>query len=128
MTEQVCKEKVGLGRTYWCPNDSSPIALDPGGDSGEREREAAGRVHTMAAVFCVDCGLKLTGRYCMKCGRDHGATAAAQCTSSTLATTEVQHVGSSATARVQQQQDVSSSTTGAKRAISPLTRIYKQSL
>jgi hypothetical protein len=97
---------------------------------GEKEslREAAGRVHTMAAVFCVDCGLKLTGRYCMKCGRDHGATAAAQCTSSTLATTAVQHVGSLATSRVRQQQDVSSSTTGAKRAISPLTRIYKQSL
>jgi hypothetical protein len=25
---------------------------------GEREREAAGRVNTMTAAFCVDCGLK----------------------------------------------------------------------
>jgi hypothetical protein len=32
---------------------------------------------TMAAVFCVDCGQKLTGQYCGKCGRDYGATAAA---------------------------------------------------
>jgi hypothetical protein len=35
----------------------------------EREREAAGRVNTMAAAFCVDCGLKLAGRFCMKSGR-----------------------------------------------------------
>ena len=35
---------------------------------GEREREAAGRVNTMAAAFCVDCGLQLTGRYCGACG------------------------------------------------------------
>ena len=45
---------------------------------GERERETAGRVNTMAAAFCVDCGLKLTGRYCGKCGRDYGASAAMQ--------------------------------------------------
>ena len=45
---------------------------------GEREREAAGRVNTMAAAFCVDCGLQLTGRYCGACGRDYGATDAAQ--------------------------------------------------
>ena len=42
---------------------------------GEREREAAGRVNTMDAAFCVDCGLKLTGLYCGKCGRDYGASA-----------------------------------------------------
>ena len=47
---------------------------------GEKEslREAAGRVNTMTAAFCVDCGLKLTGRYCGKCGRDYGASAAMQ--------------------------------------------------
>jgi hypothetical protein len=45
---------------------------------GEREREAAGRVNTMTAAFCVDCGLKLTGRFCGKCGRYYGATNAAQ--------------------------------------------------
>ncbi len=33
----------------------------------ERERES-GRVNTMAAAFCVDCGLKLAGQFCMKCG------------------------------------------------------------
>jgi hypothetical protein len=32
----------------------------------------------MAAKFCVDCGLPLTGRYCGACGRDYGATDAAQ--------------------------------------------------
>jgi hypothetical protein len=62
------------------------------------EREAAGRVNTMAAVFCVDCWQKLTGQYCGKCGRDYGATAAAQRASSPLATATVQHVGSSAMA------------------------------
>jgi hypothetical protein len=36
---------------------------------GEREREAAGRANTMTAACCVDCGLKLTGRFCGKCGR-----------------------------------------------------------
>jgi hypothetical protein len=65
---------------------------------GEMEREAARRVNTMATVFCVDCGQKLTGQYCGKCGRDYGATAAAQRASSPLATATVQHVGSSAMA------------------------------
>ena len=37
-----------------------------------------GRVNTMTAAFCVDCRLKLTGRYCGKCGRDYGASAAMQ--------------------------------------------------
>jgi hypothetical protein len=87
-------------------------------DSGERE--TAGRVNTMAAIFCVDCGLKLTGRYWMQCGRDYGATSAAQRASSPLATTTVQYVGSSAIAGAQQ--DVSSSTTGAQRAVSPTSR------
>jgi hypothetical protein len=86
---------------------------------GEREREAAGRVNTMAAVFCVDCGQKLTGQYCGKCGRDYGATAAAQRASSPLATATVQHVGSSAIAGAQQ--DVSSLTAEALRAVSPAT-------
>ena len=72
------------------------------------EREAAGRVNTMAAVFCVDCGLKLTGQYCGKCGRDYGSTAAAHRASSPLANraAAVQHVGSSAIAGAQQ--DISS--------------------
>jgi hypothetical protein len=62
----------------------------------------------MAAAFCVDCGLKLTGRYCMQCGRDYGATSAAQRASSPLATAAVQHVGSSAIAEEPTaQQDVS---------------------
>jgi hypothetical protein len=76
-------------------------------------------VNTMAAVFCVDCGQKLTGQYCGKCGRDYGATAAAQRASSPLATATVQHVGSSAMAGAQQ--DVSSLTAGAQRAVSPAT-------
>ena len=67
------------------------------------EREAAGRVNTMSAKFCVDCGLPLTGRYCGACGRDYGATDAAQRASCPLATV---------------QQD-SSSTAGAQRAVSP---------
>ncbi len=45
---------------------------------GEREREAAGRVNTMTVAFCVDCGLKLTRRYCGKCGRDYGASVVMQ--------------------------------------------------
>jgi hypothetical protein len=73
----------------------------------------------MAAVFCVDCGQKLTGQYCGKCGRDYGATAAAQRASSPLATGTVQHVGSSAIAGAQQ--DVSSLTARAQRAVSPAT-------
>jgi hypothetical protein len=56
----------------------------------------------MAAAFCVDCGLKLTGRYCMKCGRDYGVTAAAQRANSPLATAAVHHVCSSATTGAQQ--------------------------
>jgi hypothetical protein len=75
----------------------TPLRQEPQG-VGEMEREAAGRVNTMAAVFCVDCGQKLTGQYCGKCGRDYGATAAAQRASSPLATATVQHVGSSAMA------------------------------
>jgi hypothetical protein len=70
----------------------------------------------MVAAFCVDCGLKLTGRYCMKCGRDYGATSAAQRASSPLATAAVQHVGFLAIAGAHQ--DVSSSTAGAQRAVS----------
>jgi hypothetical protein len=73
----------------------------------------------MAAAFCVNCGLKLTGRYCMKCGRDYGATSEAQRASSPLATAAVQHVGFSAIAGAQP--DVSSSTAGAQRAFSPST-------
>jgi len=76
-------------------------------------------VNTMAAAFCVDCRLKLTGQYCGKCGRDYGATAAAQRASSPLATATVQHVGSSAIAG--EQQDVSSLTARAQRAVSPAT-------
>ena len=85
----------------------------------------------MAAAFCVDCRLKLTGQYCGKCGRDYGATAAAQRASSPLATATVQHVGSSEIARAQQdvssltagaQRAVSSSTAGAQRAVSPASR------
>ena len=83
------------------------------------EREAAGRMNTMTAVFCVDCGQKLTGQYCGKCDRDYGATAAAQRASSLLATATVQHVGSSVIAG--SQQDVSSLTAGAQRAVSPAT-------
>ena len=45
---------------------------------GERERETAGRVNTMAAAFCVDCRLKLTGQYFGKCGRDYGASVVMQ--------------------------------------------------
>ena len=45
---------------------------------GERERESVGRVNTMTAAFCVDCGLKLTRRYCGKCGRDYGASVSMQ--------------------------------------------------
>ncbi len=78
-------------------------------ETPERERKA-GRVNTIAAAFCVDCGLKLAGRFCMKCGRDYGATSAVRRASSPLATT----VGSSAT---EAQQDVSSSTDGAQRAV-----------
>jgi hypothetical protein len=73
----------------------------------------------MAAAFCVHCGLKLTGQYCGKCGRDYGATATAQRASSPLATATVQHVGSSAIAVAQP--DVSSLTAGAQRAASPAT-------
>ena len=39
---------------------------------GEREREAAGRVNTMAAAFCVDFGLQLTGRYCGRAAETTG--------------------------------------------------------
>ncbi len=68
----------------------------------------------MAAKFCVDCGLPLTGRYCGACGRDYGATDAAQRASCPLATVQQD---SSSTAGAQQevaeaQQDVSSSTAG----------------
>jgi hypothetical protein len=73
----------------------------------------------MAAVFCVDGGLKLTGLYWIQCGRDYGANSAAQRASSPLATATVHHVGSSAIAGAQQ--DVSSSTSGAQRAVSPST-------
>jgi len=89
------------------------IALNPGGDSGEGERDA-GPVNTMTAAFCVDCGLKLAGLFCLKCGRDYGANAAVRRASSPLATA----VGSSGT---KAQQDVSSSTAGAQRAVSPST-------
>ena len=66
----------------------------------------------MSAKFCVDCGLPLTGRYCGACGRDYGATDAAQRASCHLATVQQD---SSSTAGAQQevaeaQQDVSSST------------------
>ena len=78
-------------------------------------------MNTMAAVFCVDCGLKLTGQYCGKCGRDYGSTAAAHRASSPLANraAAVQHVGSSAIAGAQQ--DISSLTAGSQRAVSPAT-------
>jgi len=89
-----------------------------------------GRVNTMDVVFCVDCGQELTGQYCGKCGRDYGATAAAQRASSPLATATVQHVGSSAIAGAQQdssltagaQRAVSPATAGAQRAVSPTSR------
>ena len=76
----------------------------------------------MAAKFCVDCGLPLTGRYCGACGRDYGATDAAQRASCPLATVQQD---SSSTAGAQQevaeaQQDVSSSTAGAQRAVLPV--------
>ena len=76
----------------------------------------------MAAKFCVDCGLPLTGRYCGACGRDYGATDAAQRASCPLATVQQD---SFSTAGAQQevaeaQQDVSSSTAGAQRAVSPV--------
>ena len=78
----------------------------------------------MAAAFCVDCGLQLTGRYCGACGRDYGATDAAQRATCPLATVQQD---SSSTAGAQQevaeaQQDVSSSTAGAQRAVSPASR------
>ena len=78
----------------------------------------------MAAKFCVDCGLPLTGRYCGACGRDYGATDAAQRASCPLATVQQD---SSSTAGAQQevaeaQQDVSSSTAGAQPAGSPASR------
>ena len=78
----------------------------------------------MAAAFCVDCGLPLTGRYCGACGRDYGATDAAQRASCPLATVQQD---SSSTAGAQQevaeaQQDVSSSTAGAQPAVSPASR------
>ena len=78
----------------------------------------------MAAKFCVDCGLPLTGRYCGACGRDYGATDAAQRASCPLATVQQD---SSSTAGAQQevaeaQQDVSSSTAGAQPAVSPASR------
>ena len=60
----------------------------------------------MTVAFCVDCGLHLTGWYCGACGRDYGATDAAQRASCPLATS---------------QQD-SSSTAGAQRAVSPTSR------
>ncbi len=90
----------------------------------ERGGEAAGRVNTMAAAFCVDCGLQLTGTYCGACGRDYGATDAAQRASCSLATVQQD---SSSTAGAQRevaeaQQDVSSSTAGAQRAVSPTSR------
>jgi hypothetical protein len=107
------------------------IALNPGGDSGEGERDA-GPVNTMAAAFCVDCGLKLAGLFCLKCGQDYGANAAVRRASSPLATavgssgTKAQQDVSSSTAGAQRavaksQQDVSSSTAGAQRAVSPST-------
>ena len=76
----------------------------------------------MAAAFCVDCGLPLTGRYCGACGQDYGVTDAAQRASCPLATVQQD---SSPTAGAQQevaeaQQDVSSSTAGAQRAVSPV--------
>ena len=66
----------------------------------------------------------LTGRYCGACGRDYGATDAAQRASCPLATVQQD---SSSTAGAQQevaeaQQDVSSSTAGAQRAVSPTSR------
>ena len=78
----------------------------------------------MATAFCVDCGIPLTGRYCGACGRDYGATDAAQRASCPLATVQQD---SSSTAGAQQevaeaQQDVSSSTAGAQRAVSPASR------
>ena len=92
---------------------------------GEREREAVGRVNTMAAAFCVDCGLQLTGRYCGACGRDYGATDAAQRASCPLATAQQDVSSSTAGAQravAEAQQDVSSSTAGAQRAVSPTSR------
>ena len=52
----------------------------------------------MVAAFCVDCGLQLTGRYCGACGRDYGATDAAQRASCPLATAQQ----AATSARVQQ--------------------------
>ena len=76
----------------------------------------------MAAAFCVDCGLHLTGRYCGACGRDYGATDAAQRASCPLAT--AQQDVSSSTAGAQRavaaaEEDVSSSTAGAQRDVQP---------
>jgi hypothetical protein len=70
--------------------------------------------------------------FCMKCGRDYGATSAVRRASSPLATavgssaTEAQQDVSSSTDGAQRavaeaQQDVSSSTDGAQRAVSPST-------
>jgi hypothetical protein len=87
---------------------------------GEREREAAGRVNAMAAAFCVDCGLQLTGRYCGECGRDYGATDAAQRASCPLATAQQDVSSSTAGAQravAEAKEDVSSSTAGAQRAV-----------
>jgi hypothetical protein len=74
-------------------------------------------VNTMAAAFCVDCGLPLTGRYCGACGRDYGETDAAQrSVFSNESTAGAQQEVAEA------QQDVSSSTAGAQRAVSPASR------
>ena len=78
----------------------------------------------MAAKFCVDCGLPLSGRYCGECGRVYGASEGAQRASCPLATVQQD---SSSTAGAQQevaeaQQDVSSSTAGAQPAVSPASR------
>jgi hypothetical protein len=61
---------VGVSRTYLMSQRLFGSPGTPVETVGERERETAGRVNTMDAAFCVDCGLKLTGRYCGKCGRD----------------------------------------------------------
>ena len=73
----------------------------------------------MAAKFCVDCGLPLTGRYCGACGRDYGATDAAQRATCPLATVQQDSSSTAGTQRevAEAQQDVSSSTAGAQRAV-----------
>ena len=78
----------------------------------------------MAAAFCIDCGLQLTGRYCGACGRDYGATDAAQRASCPLATVQQDSSSTAGAHRevAEAQQDVSSSTAGAQRAVSPTSR------